>query len=113
MEDLLEDNNTYSITKKDPSNFIEKKLNDMVKKWYANDYITKGEMLRLRSSDSLLPKAYGLPKLHKANVPLRLIVSSINTSLYPIGKFLNGILSSSIPHTDYQVKNSFELSAAL
>jgi len=70
-------------------------------------------MLQLRSSDSLLPKAYGLPKLHKDNVPLRLIVSSINTSLYPIAKFLNKIISSSISYTDYQMKNSFELCVAL
>jgi len=113
MEELLENNNTYSLTKKDPSNFIEKKLNEMVKRWYANDYITKGEMLRLRSSGSSLPKVYGLPKLHKANVLLRLIVSSINTTLYPIDIFLNSILSISIPRADYQVKNSFELNAAL
>jgi len=70
-------------------------------------------MLQLRSSDSLLPKAYGLPKLHKVNAPLRLIVFSINTTLYPIAKFLNKIISDSIPHTEYRVKNSFELCAAL
>jgi len=82
MELLLEDNNTYSLIKKDPSNSIEKKLNGIIKKWFAKEYITKKEMFQLRSSDSLLPKAYGLPKLHKENVPLRLIVSSINTFLH-------------------------------
>jgi len=61
------------------------------------------------SSDSLLPKAYGLPKLHKVNVPLRIIVSSINTTLYSLAKFLNKIISDNIPHTEYQAKNSFEL----
>jgi len=113
MELLLEDTNTYSLIKKDPSISIEKKLNAMIKKWFTKEYITKREMLQLRSSDSLLPKAYGLPKLHKDNVPLRLIVSSINTALYPIAKFLNKIISDSIPQTDYQVKNSFELCKAL
>jgi len=99
MEDSLEDTNTYILVKKNPSILIEKKLNKMIKKWYAKEYITKSEMLQLRSSDSLLPKVYGLPKLHKVNVPLRvpLIVSSINTTLYPIAKFLNKIISDSIP----------------
>jgi len=32
MELLLEDTNTYSLIKKDPSNFIEKKLNGIIKK---------------------------------------------------------------------------------
>jgi len=113
MEMLLEDTNTYILIKKDPSISIEKKVNGMIKKWLDNEYITKKEMFQLRSSDSLLPKAYGLPKLHKANVPLRLIVSSVNTALYPVAKFLNRILSDSIPHSGYQVKNSFELCEAL
>jgi len=113
MDVLLEDTKTYSLIKKDPSITIEKKLNEMIKKWFTKEYITKRELLQLRSSDSLLPKAYGLPKLHKVNVPLRLIVSSINTSLYPIAKFLNKIISDSIPHTDYQAKNSFDLCKAL
>jgi len=70
-------------------------------------------MLKLRSSDSLLPKAYGLPKIHKENAPLRVIISSINTALYPLGKFLNGILSDGITSTKYHARNGFELCDAL
>jgi len=113
MEELLEDTITYTIVKKDPSSSIERKLNGIIKKWYAEEYISKLEMLKLRSSDSLLPKAYGLPKVHKTNAPLRIIVSSINTTLYPIAKYLNKIISDSIPHSEYQVKNSFDLCIAL
>jgi len=70
-------------------------------------------MLQLRSSDSPLPKAYGLLKIHKENTPLRIIVSSVNTALYPLAKFLNKILSDNILPTKYHVKNSFELCSAL
>jgi len=93
MECLLGDINTYTLIKKDPSASIEKKLNARIKFWHKEKYISKSEMLQLRSSDSLLPKAYGLPKIHKENAPLRIIVSSINTALYPLAKFLNKILS--------------------
>jgi len=48
-------------------------------------------MLKLRSSDSLLPKAYSLPKIHKENAPLKIIVSSLNTALYPLSQYLNKI----------------------
>jgi len=65
MEDLLSDTNTYTLVKKDPSTSIEKKLNDLIKYWYKKEYITKSIMLQLRSSDSLLPKAYGLPKIQR------------------------------------------------
>jgi len=63
----------------------------------------------LRSSDSLLPKAYGLPKVHKKNIPLRIIVSSINTTLYPFAKFLSKMISDNVPRSVNQIKNSYEL----
>jgi len=85
----------------------------MIKKWYGENYITKKEMLQLRSSGLILPKAYGLPKIHKENTPLRIIVSSVYTTLFPIAKYLNKIISDNIPRTEFQVRNSFELCDAL
>jgi len=70
-------------------------------------------MLNLRSSDSPLPKAYGLPKILKENTPLRMIVSSVNTSLYPVAKLLSKVISDNIAGTEYQAKNSFEFRSAL
>jgi len=76
MEDAL-DINTYIIVKKDPSIAMEKKLNEMIKKWYKENYIIKKEILQLRSSDLILPKAYSLSKIHKENTSLRIIVPSV------------------------------------
>jgi len=70
-------------------------------------------MLQLRSSDSILPKAYGFLKIYKENTSLRTIVFSVNTIFYPIAKYLNKIISNNIPHTEFQVRNSFELCDAL
>jgi len=113
MEELLSDTKTYILIKKDPSTSIERKLNDLIKYWHKEEYIDKSEMLKLRSSDSLLPKAYGLPKIYKEKAPLRIIVSSINTALYLLGKYLNKIISDIIPSTRYHVVNDFELFNAL
>jgi len=99
--ELLSDTNTYTLIKKDPSTSIEKKLNVLIKYWYKEEYINRSKMLKLRSSDSLLLKVYGLPKIHKVNAPLRIIISSTNTALYSLGKFLNKILSDNIPSTKY------------
>jgi len=38
MEDSLKDINTYTLVKKDSLISIEKKLNETIKKWYANNY---------------------------------------------------------------------------
>jgi len=109
MEELLSDQETYSIIRKNPVPSIEKNLNDTLKKWLHHGFITKKEFFCLRSSDSLLPKAYGLPKIHKANVPLRIIVSSINTTLYSFAKFLQKIVTYNSPISSSHVSNSFDL----
>ena len=62
----------------------------------------------LRSSDSALPRIYGLPKIHKSNVPLRPIVSFIGTATYQLAKFLKQVLVSLIGNTQYTLKNSSE-----
>jgi len=43
----------------------------------TNEYISKQQFYKLRSSDSILPKAYRLLKVHKNNIPFRIIVSSV------------------------------------
>jgi len=65
MNELLKDVNTYTIVKKNPIKSIERNLNNFLKIWLNKDYINKQQFFKLRSSDSLLPKAYGLPKIQK------------------------------------------------
>ena len=50
---------------------------------------------------------YGLPKVHKVDVPLRPILSANNTPTYNLAKYLVSILT---PFTcnEYTIKNSFE-----
>jgi len=93
MEELLGDIESYTVIPKNPTHSIEKNLNDILKKWLHRKFISKKEFLYLRSSNSLLPKAYGLPKIHKINNPFRVIVSSVNTALYSFAKFLQKIIS--------------------
>jgi len=109
IELMLQDENTYVTVKKNPMKNIEKNLNSTIKKWFQKDFISKRTYFSLFSSDSTLPKAYGLPKIHKKDYPFRIIVSSINTALYPLASYLQKIISNSLIHDNKQVKNSFEL----
>jgi len=67
----------------------------------------------MHSTDSILPKAYGLTKIHKENYPFRIIVSSINTALYPLASFIHRIIYTSLPPNHKHVKKSFELYSSL
>ena len=57
---------------------------------------------------SFLPKAYALPKIHKEDIPFRIIVSSINTALYSLTGYLQDIISENILLAKSKIKNSFE-----
>ena len=52
---------------------------------------------------------YGLPKIHKANCPMRPIVSACGTSTYNLAKYLTKILKVYIGHSSSFVKDSKDL----
>ncbi|EFN62854.1 hypothetical protein EAG_00122, partial [Camponotus floridanus] len=54
-------------------------------------------------------RAYGLPKIHKPNCPLRIIVSSINSPLYKFAAFLHNCLFENLPDAKNHISNSYEL----
>ncbi|XP_011865403.1 PREDICTED: uncharacterized protein LOC105560690, partial [Vollenhovia emeryi] len=113
MTDILDDRETYEVVNKDPSGILEKKLNNLLKNWANNKYISELQHFQLKSSDTSLPKAYGLPKIHKENYPLRIIISSINSPLHEFASFINSIISKSIPPAIGHINNSFDLYRAL
>ena len=56
----------------------------------------------------VLPKFYGLPKVHKENTPLRPIVSSIGSVSYGVSKELARIIKPLVGSTEHHVNNSKE-----
>ncbi|RLU25989.1 hypothetical protein DMN91_002152 [Ooceraea biroi] len=56
-----------------------------------------------------LPRAYGLPKIHKDGCPLRIIVSCINSPLYALSSFLHDTIHENIVFPKSHVKNSYQL----
>ena len=61
---------------------------------------------RLRATYNATPQLYGLPKIHKPEVPLRPIVSSIDSPTYNLAKFLTRIISPLADKTSTFVQDS-------
>ena len=56
------------------------------------------------------PRLYGLPKLHKPDIPLRPILSMVNSPQHGLAKFLNAMLEPVIAYfARFIVKDSFEV----
>jgi len=85
----------------------------MLKRWNNLGYVSPYSYLFLNSSNAILPRAYGLPKIHKEGHPLRIIVSSSGSPLHNLTIFLHKILIKSLPSHFSHVKNSLQLKKLL
>ncbi|CAH8666644.1 unnamed protein product [Dicrocoelium dendriticum] len=85
---LLSDTNTYQPIKEDPTKRLEGNIRRALHKLEQMGKITKSEHKRMRPQDSVIPRFYGLPKVHKSGVPLRPIVSLHGVPNYRLEKEL-------------------------
>ena len=61
---------------------------------------------RLTPRYPIIPRIYGLPKIHKHGVPLRPIVNTIGSPTYDLAKYLAGILKPLVGNTSSFIKDS-------
>ncbi|XP_071576894.1 uncharacterized protein [Temnothorax nylanderi] len=109
MNSMLSDENTYIVLRKDPTRKITKELNNLLQSWLKKEFINHQQYGLLNCTDGVIPRAYGLPKIHKANCPLRMIVSTVNSPLHSLARFLQDLIQVSVPKANSHINNSFEL----
>ena len=114
MNDVLNDNSKFERLSSDVSTKSlatqirkqEDKLNRTLRKFRDDSFIDKATYKYLYASGSQIGYLYGLPKIHKPNIPLRPILSAIDTFNYRLSKFLVPLLSP-ITTNKYTVRDSF------
>ena len=97
---------TYSILNKDPTKTQEAKLTRELKRLERTGEVPNELYNKIRPVGSKPPRLYGLPKIHKANVPLRPIVACINSPCYNLSKYVTKLISPLAGKSDSYVKNS-------
>ena len=89
-EVYLQDNSVYQYLSKDTSPTIHKELINILQDYKNNNFLSETEYILLRSHGSNFPAArfYGLPKIHKNNMPMHPIVSACGTATSNTAKFI-------------------------
>lgn len=113
MNQLLNDKKTYKQIKRDPTNIHQKTNNELIDNWEKREYIAPNLAKTLKIRNAIPPKIYGLPKLHKDNIPLRPIVSCIQSPFSLLSKFLKNILNNITGKNEYYIKDSFHFKEKL
>lgn len=106
--ELLQDDNVYREIQRDPTTTLQRKNNKFVQELKKEKHINDEVAKKLTMYKAVPPRLYGLPKIHKDNIPLRPIVSSINSPTGFISRWVSDILNQAFQeYNSYAVKNSF------
>ena len=84
----------------------KKELVSVLQKLEEEGGINRDEYRKLYPTTESPPKFYGLPKVHKRDIPLRPIVSSVGSITYNCAKHLADILSPLVGKTRHHIANS-------
>ena len=105
-QELLQDTSTYRSIKGDPTNKLKNRLINILKKIKAEAKIPDNIYKKMYPMGASPPKFYGLPKIHKKNIPIRPIVSSIGSVSYGVAKELSKIIKPLMGCSIHHVQNS-------
>ena len=86
-------------------------MNELLLSLRRSGALSEQLYFRLRSSAGRTPLLYGLPKVHKPTVPLRPIVSFVDSPSYQLSKHLVYLLSPMIGKTTSHVRNSIQFAS--
>ena len=98
--------NTYKKITEDPTNKHKNRLVNILKNIKSEGGLSEETYKKLYPTGTVSPKFYGLPKLHKPGIPLRLIVSSTGTATYNTAKELARILKPLVGSSIHHVQNT-------
>ena len=105
MSTLIE-NGPHQLLNKDPKDRLTRKLSEKLLTLKRSGYLPEAVYNKIRPRHKQPPRIYGLPKNHEADVPLRPIVSCVNTFAYDLSAYLANILSPLTGKSEYTVTNS-------
>ena len=106
-QELLKEE-TYRIIPEDPTNKQKNKLIQLLKKIKTEGGINEENYKKMYPTGAGIPTFYGLPKVHKAGVPLRPTVSSRGSVTYNTSKELARILRPLAGRSTFSVHNTMD-----
>ena len=105
MKTLIE-TGPYQLLNKDPMDRLSRKLTEKLLSLKQSGHLSETVYNKIKPRHNQPPRIYGLPKIHKPEIPLRPIVSCVNTFAYNLSAHLADILSPLTGKSDFTVTNS-------
>ena len=109
MEELFSDKSTYKIIKRNPLRNLQEKVKNILQSLNEQKFLIHNyHNNKLSQSNTMLAKAYGLPKVHKPNHPYRPIISLVKSPTHFLATILYNDLKKAISLPKSHINNSIE-----
>ena len=109
MNSILQDTSKFSKIETDPYKYIlklEDKHNRLVDHLFKSNIINEAQKFKLRATGSRPGIMFGSPKTHKPDLPLRPVLSTVDTYNYNMSKWLASLIGD-LTTNEYTVRDSF------
>jgi predicted GIY-YIG superfamily endonuclease len=105
---ILNDTRKFKRLNSDPTVQREEKLIRLLRKLKKEGKLENQIYKRVYPCGSRAGVMYGLPKVHKRDVPVRPIISAVRTYSYGLAKYLDEILKPLTKNRDFMLKDTFD-----
>ena len=96
----------YRSLPRDPTNKIKAQLITKLRKIKKDSNLDEGMYRVMYPTGCVLPKFYGLPKIHKTGNPLRPIVSSRGSVTYGVAKVISKVLKPLVGKSPHHIQST-------
>ena len=96
----------YRSLPRDPTNKIKAQLITKLRKIKKDSNLDEGMYRAMYPTGCVLPKFYGLPKIHKTGNPLRPIVSTRGSVAYGVAKVISKVLKSLVGKSPHHIQST-------
>lgn len=107
MNELINNTDDFEEIVGDPTESLQNKNNRLITTLHnkTRQFITQQEASSLRTYIAVPPSIFGQFKFHKEGMPIRPIISTINSACYKLSRYLASLLKRSF-QSKYSLKNS-------
>ncbi|VDM00831.1 unnamed protein product [Schistocephalus solidus] len=105
-QELLNNTQSYKVVESDPIKTLVGKIKESLNLMRSQKAISENDWRQMKPQDATLARFYGLPKIHKPNVPLRPIVALKGTPTYGLAKWLAKHLKKLVDGSEHTAVSS-------
>ncbi|XP_046466612.1 uncharacterized protein [Neodiprion pinetum] len=113
MLQQLSNNNSCKVVRYDLTCTLQQEVKKLTTDWSKSKLISDQLRRQIAKTDCLPPRAYGLPKIHKPDTPVRIIVSFTDSPTINLARFLSKSIGNNIVPPLSRVRDSFALVNAI